>query len=245
MKKERTGIMNLTYLYQNNILIYAMLVIGCIGLLADFICSILYQKLLKASLDMGNSENKLLKLMKLRFETCYQLKLGVNNVDSFVDKYVNRHKFCGIFLCTWERICGQMIAICMTIAIVGSFAAFYYDCGQRTSLYTLGMGIIIVTMLIAAQIIFDISKKKQFLYCNIKEYLENYLKAKLENELLTPEEMEAYRNAYFEEDREGKKKERALAAKKEKEEAKRTKVEMAAAQEQEKIIEEILREYLA
>lgn len=235
----------ITYLYQKNILIYAMIGIGVVGLLADLICSVVYQRLMKASLEMGTSENKLLKLMRLRFETCYQLKLGVNNVDSFVDRYVNRHKFCGILLCTWERICGQMIALCMTIAIVGSFAAYYFQCGQQSFLYTLGMGIIIVTMLIAAQIIFDISKKKQFLYINIKEYLENYLKAKLENELLTPEEMEAYRNAYFEEDREAKKKEKALAAKKEREEAQKTKVEMAAAREQEKIIEEILREYLA
>ena len=237
--------MKITYLYQNNILIYAMIVVGVVGLLADFICSVLYQRLVKASLDMGNSENKLLKVMRLRFETCYQLKLGVNNVDSFVDKHVNRHKFCGIFLCTWERICGQMIAICMTIAIVGSVLAYYFDCGQTAFLYTLGMGIIVVTMLIAAQIIFDISKKKQFLYCNIKEYLENYLKAKLENELLSPEEMEAYRNAYFEEDRQAKKRERILKAKKEREEAQRTKAEMAAVEEQDKIIEEILREYLA
>ncbi len=237
--------MNITYLYQNNILIYVMVGIGVIGLLADLLCSIMYQKLLKASLDMGNSENKLLKLMRLRFETCYQLKLKVNNVDNFVDKYVNRHKFLGIFLCTWERICGQMIALCMTIAIVGSFMAYYFNCGQQAFLYTLGMGIIVVTVLIATQVILDISKKKQFLYCNVKEYLENYLKAKLENELLSPEEMEAYRNAYFEEDREAKKKEKALAAKKEREEARRTKAEMAAAKEQEKIIEEILREYLA
>ena len=237
--------MNITYLYQNNILIYVMMGVGVLGLLADLLCSMVYRKLLKASFDMPNSENKLMKLIRLRFETCYQLKLKVNNVDSFVDKYVNRHKFLGILLCTWERICGQMIAVCMTIAIVGSFLAYYFNCGQQAFLYTLGMGIIMVTVLIAAQIILDISKKKQLLYCNIKEYLENYLKAKLENELLSPEEMEAYRNAYFEEDRESKKKEKALAAKKEREEARKTKAEMAAAKEQEKIIEEILREYLA
>ena len=62
--------MKITYLYQNNILIYAMIVVGVVGLLADFICSVLYQRLVKASLDMGNSENKLLKVMRLRFETC-------------------------------------------------------------------------------------------------------------------------------------------------------------------------------
>ena len=237
--------MNLTYLYQNNILIYAMLGIGILGLLADIICNAIYRKLWKASFDMGNSENKLLKLMRLRFETCYQLKLRVNNVDSFVDKYVNRHKVCGIYLCTWERICGQMIALCMAIAIIGSFLAYYYNCGKQVFLYTLGMGIIMGTMLITFQIVFDISKKKRVLYCNVKEYLENYLKAKLENELLSPEEMEAYRNAYFEENRTEKKKERILAAKKEREEARKTKMELAAAKEQEKIIEEILREYLA
>ena len=130
-KEREEGFFMITYLYQNNILIYAMLAIGAIGVLADFICSILYRRLLKASLDIGNSENKLLKLMRLRFETCYQIKLGVNNVESFVDKYVNRHKVCGIWLSTWEKVCGKMMALCMTITIVGSFLAYYFKCGKR------------------------------------------------------------------------------------------------------------------
>ena len=239
----------ITYLYQNNILIYVMLGIGVIGVLSDFICSVLYRKLLKASLDIGNSENELLKLMRLRFETCYQIKLGVNNVESFVNKYVNRHKFCGIWLHTWEKICGKMIALCMLITIVGSFIAYYFKCGQTVFVHTLGIGIVVLTILISAQIIFDIGKKKQLLCCNIKEYLENYLKAKLENELLvqTEQNVASYRNRniFLEDENKAKRRERFVAAKKEKKQAYRTKAEMAVAAEQEKIIDEILKEYLA
>ena len=31
--------------------------------------------------------------MKMKFETCYKLKIGVNNVDIFVDKNILRYRF--------------------------------------------------------------------------------------------------------------------------------------------------------
>ena len=239
----------ITYLYQNNILIYAMVGIGVIGVLADLVCSILYQRLLKASLDIGNSNNKLLKLMRLRFETCYQIKLGVNNVDSFVDKYINRHKFCGIWLRTLEKICGKMIALCMMITIVGSFWAYYFRFGQTIFLHTLGVGIVVLTILTSTQILFDTNKKKQILCCNIKEYLENYLKAKLEHELFVQAEQvvtpSRNRTLFFEDENKARRRERFVASKKEKKKICRTKAEIEAAAEQERIIDEILKEYLA
>lgn len=221
-------------LLENNVLVYTMTALGVIGVLTTLMCSFLYKRLIKASSDMGNSEHKLMKSMCLRFETCYKLKIGVHNVDSFVDKYVYRHKFCGILLYTWERLCGQAIALSLSITIIFAFLGHYYNCGKDMIIYTLGLGISVSTLLIAIQVMFDMNKKKNILAANIKDYLENYLKAKLENEFMSPEEMEKYRREYFEK-----------SEQEEKEQEGREPVIAATDAEKERVLEEVLREYLA
>ena len=156
-------------------------------------------------------------------------------MDSFVDKYVYRHKFCGILLYTWERICGQAIAACLAITIIFTFLGYYYDCGKDMILFTLGLGISVSTMLIAFQVMLDLNKKKDILATNISDYLENYLKAKLENEYFSPEELEQYRNAYFN---------KTEDSEDESDEAIKT-IEAESDAEKERILEEVLREYLA
>lgn len=223
-------------LLDNNVLIYTMAALGIIGVLTSLISSFLYKRLLKASSDMGNSDHKLMKSMCLRFETCYKLKIGVHNVDSFVDKYVYRHKFCGILLYTWERICGQAITLCLAITIIFTFLGYHYNCGKDIIIYTLGLGISVSTLLTAIQVMFDINKKKTILTANIKDYLENYLQAKLENEYMSPEEMEEYRRAYFE---------KSEQKEMEEEPEEKTPVMAATDAEKERVLEEVLREYLA
>ena len=44
--------------------------------------------------DMANSSHPLMKMLKRKFDTCYELRLGVNNVDTFVDNVDNFPFFC-------------------------------------------------------------------------------------------------------------------------------------------------------
>lgn len=73
---------------------------------------------------------------------------------------------------------------------------------------------------------------------NIKDYLENYLKAKLENEYFSPEELEQYRNAYF------NKEDELDNQKEEKEISQVEQVKIGTDEEKERVLEEVLREYL-
>lgn len=229
-------------LYEEKALIYAILAAGGAGLLGKAVTAAVYGTLIKASNEMGNSKNRLMRMLCLKFETFYKLKIGVNNVDIFVDKYVNKQKFGGILLSTWEKLGGQMTLLSLAGAVLGSVWGYLLHCGQEVILYTFLCGMTVTFVLIIFDNLLNISGKKQTLRVNMQDYLENYLKAKLENEHLTPEALESYRQAYFEEtvaDR--KKKEEKIAVGKRKKLAIRE--ETAAVQE--KLIEEILKEYLA
>ena len=96
-------------LFDNNILLILMSVLCSLGILVKILIYGIYKNLIKSSDNMANTNNKLMKLVKMKFEACYKLKIGVNNVDIFVDKYMYKYKFCGILLYTWENISGQLL----------------------------------------------------------------------------------------------------------------------------------------
>ncbi len=229
-------------LYEERWVIYGILIIGGIGLLGKLITAGAYGSLVRASDEMGSSKNKLMKLLCLKFETFYKLKIGVNNVDTFVDKYVHKQRFCGIRLSTWTNFGGQMTMLCLAGAIFGSVWGYILHCGQETILFTFLAGTGAAFVLIFFDNFLNIRGKKEMLRINMQDYLENYLKAKLENEHLTPEVLENYRRAYFEETVENQKKK---VEQKAAEKRRKLAIREETAAVQEKIIEEILKEYLA
>lgn len=246
----------LLYMYEHNIIIYAMFALFGLGLLLKIVQAAVYQKLIKASEEMATSENRLMKQIRLRFDTCYKIKIGVHNVDSFVDKHVYSYKVGGISLYTLENLCGQVAMIGLLFALFGGLGAFLLDCGKDVVLSTVITGSSTVLLLIAFDMLFSISAKQRLLRVHMKDYLENTLKAKLENEYFLPEEMEAYRHSYFENEEEAVKEIKTKPARAaSKSTAKSTsktagkavqKTEQKAvrSEEDEKIIEEILKEYL-
>lgn len=184
-------------LYDNNIFIYGMAGLCVLGTILKIMVSRTYKRLIKASDNMGSTKHKLMKLMKMKFEACYKLKIGVNNVDSFVDKYVYKHKVCGIHLYTWENIGGQLLILCLLAGTVGSVLGLVYNCGKNDILITFFSGVFTSSLLIVVESFINLGAKKSILKANITDYLENFLKVRLEQENFTPEVLEEYRQEYF------------------------------------------------
>ena len=183
--------------YDNNYIIYALFAIAAYGILIKWVVALIYKGLLKASDMMGTSENKLMKLLRMKFETCYKLKIGVKNVDSFVDKYIYKYRFMGILLYTWESIGGQVLIISMLAGTVAVVTSIVSQCGQVAMLSTLLASICSCALLVTAESMLNLPMKRRVLRVNIIDYLDNFLKARLENEYLRPEELDAYYKAYF------------------------------------------------
>ena len=166
-------------IYDSKVLIYVMLGLCALGILVKIIISCVYNSIIKASDHMGTTNNKMLKTIRLKFETNYSINVGVNNVDIFVDKYVYSHKFCGIHLYTWESFSGQLLLMCMLVGAVGALLGLLYNCGKHEILLTLFFGVLTSSMLILFEHFINLPTKKNILCINIKDYLENYLSGKL------------------------------------------------------------------
>jgi len=180
-------------LFNKNMFVNIMLGLCVCGFLLKVVLNIMYLKLMKASDNMGTSKNKLTQMMKKKFETCYKLKIGVNNVDIFVDKYVYRHKFCGFLLSTWENICGQILMLCLLIGSISAVLGLIYECGKQEILSTFSVGILTSGLLIFLEGMMNFSGKRELIRLNMKDYLENFFKVRLEQELIHPGLIEQYK----------------------------------------------------
>lgn len=183
-------------LFDNHVFIYILLVLTGLGMLMKLVVQILYSRLLRASESMGTSKCKLAQTMKKKFEAYYKLKLGVNNVDIFVDKHFFHYKFCGIFLSTWETLCGQVLVLTLLTGAISTILGLIYECGKNQILSTFSVGILCCGLLIFLEGIINPSGKKEMIRLNMKDYLENSLKARLIQEEIQPELMEQYKKVY-------------------------------------------------
>jgi hypothetical protein len=183
-------------LFDNHVFIYILLALAGCGILMKLVVQVLYFRLLRASEAMSTSNNKLAKNMKKKFEAYYKLKLGVNNVDIFVDKHFFHYKFCGIYLSTWETLCGQVLILSLLVGAISTILGLIYECGKNQILSTFTVGISCCGLLIFLEGLINSAGKKEMIRINMKDYLENVLKVRLVQEENQPELMEQYKKAY-------------------------------------------------
>ena len=184
-------------LYNQNILIYIYAGLCGLGLFVRFILELIHIRLVSESDNLGATKNKTLKHMKMKFETCYKLKIGVNNVDTFVDKNILRCRFCGVLISTWENLSGQVLLLNFLIVPVSTVFGVLFDCGQDEIINAGAVGILTGSILILVDRIVNLSAKKRVIRLNLMDYLENFCKVRLEQEAFHPELLEQYRKEYF------------------------------------------------
>lgn len=184
-------------IYNNNYIIYAFAGLCGLGILIRFILNMVYIYLVKQSDKVGSTKNKHLKHLKMKFETCYKLNIGVNNVDTFVDKNMTKYRFCGILLSTWENISGQVLYLSFLVVPICAVFGVIYDVDSEQILYTGAVGILVGAVLIFVDKMINLSVKKQMIRLNLLDYLENFCKVRLEHEVNQPEKLEKFRKEYL------------------------------------------------
>lgn len=187
------GIILLLKLFNENVLIYAMMSVFCVGVILKFILYTVYLRMIKASRNIEHTENKTLSNMRIKFESFHKLKIGVNNVDVFVDKQLINHKVCGLWLITWERLSGQVDNLNILIACTSVLMGLIFEAGSMWILSVLTVGFLTSGLLIICESMSNKTIKKEMIKLNILDYFYNFLKPRIEQEESNPEIIEEYK----------------------------------------------------
>ena len=159
-----------------------------------------YRRLLKAAGDMGHSDHRLIKAMRVKFETCYQLKIGVPNVGVFVEKYLRHYRVLGLRIKTWEAFCSQCMLLAMIGSLGGGIWAMIADMGRSVIFANLFSGVLGNDIILLSDCFFGIHNKWDTLRVDLMDFLENIYKPRLENEAFHPQRLEEYQREYFAEE---------------------------------------------
>ncbi len=169
------------------------LIMGGFSIFLQGLLGVYYSRLARGTVDIGRRETVQEVNFRQNVERLYQVSENVNNVDSFVDKYVYKQKLMGIFLCTWERICGQVGGLTVFGIVVSIGLAFYQNCGEHILRYGILADSIMCIMWITCYICAGIGGKKREVHSNLSEYLENVLLPCMEKKEQGTELLKEYR----------------------------------------------------
>ena len=173
----------------STIILGIIVALGILSFIMPLVPAVCVQRLHKAATQPGGSKHPLVKAMVGKFTALYRLKQPVNNVDSFVDKYVYDMKIGGYFLSTWMRICGQpakALLILFGILLITGESPFR---GQLADLSTLWIGLGISGLLITWNLLLQTTAKRDLAVSELQDYFANSLGPKLAQEYgITKEE---------------------------------------------------------
>lgn len=182
---------------ENFDVLYVLTGVTCVSILLKFVGFAMYKRLLRDSSQMGTTDNKWMKSMMAKFEAYYKLRISVHNVENFVDRYICHYRFLGLSLQSWEYAGWFMAVATVGAAALFCLAAGYYRLPLE---WFMVMGFCVVSLLLiqgAASCFFHMHRSRKLFRIQLIDYMENTMRARLENEYFNQEATREYQMEYF------------------------------------------------
>lgn len=157
----------------HGIIFYVIGILMAAGVLAKLVSYITVRKLVKAASDIQKSNQKLMRLVKAKFEHASMVSDRVQNVDAFVEKYLYEYKVFGTRLSGWQNFSLKMAWLIVTFGLIG-VAASYRTAGLEEQTLRYGaFAAIYAVILVSIHILSDEKTKLVATKNYMIEYLEN------------------------------------------------------------------------
>jgi hypothetical protein len=180
IKKE--GVFMLQELLQQNIFIYAIVGIGVLNVISNFILHGRYRTLLFAAENMSLTDEKILKSIRSKFEDTYRRNMKINDISSFIHKNMYKEKFLGMTYSFWNKMNQQALLVIGGIATVGSLI-LRTGSGNAEVWKTLGVAAMTAICVELVDIWMGNSQLWFMVHTNLEYFLANFLQNKYEQEI--------------------------------------------------------------
>ena len=159
--------------------LYVMAGLGVIGILFRYLAFCGLRHMTAQIIKGKNSKNKTLQQMKNRFENLYQLKEAEVGQTVFVQKQTDQLKVLGVFLTTWIRLSDQMLIAEVLIGLLAASGCWFLNEHQALILYGSGTVLLALTMLFFYRG-YDVQNRRERVAVYLEDYLVNLCAAHLQ-----------------------------------------------------------------
>lgn len=177
--------------------LYFMMAVTAVSVLAKGIGVAVYRRLIQESGQMATTGNRWLKSMMAKFEAYYKLRISVHNVENFVDRYLFSYRFMGISLISWENAGYYGICGILGTAALSAIAAGYYNLPEEWFMALGFTGVSLMLVHGTSELLFHSHRHGKIFRIQLIDYMENTMRARLENEYFNQEENVEYQMEYF------------------------------------------------
>ncbi len=162
-------------LFSQNVCVYVIVMCGLLGVVGRAVMGGYLKSLIKGSDRMGRTKKKALLEIRKRYEDIASLDVDIQDLSSFVDKYIDRLRIGVIPVNAWNGFIKNMGAIA---AGTGIFAAVYQyyvigDNGEAVKMALCSLAVCLVLYMAGNQ--WDPAWYMMTLRDNVRSYLGNSL----------------------------------------------------------------------
>ena len=179
---------------KHDVIFYVIGLLMAAGVLAKLVSYFTARKLVKAASDIQKSNQRLMRLIKAKFEHATMVSDKVQNVEAFVNKHFYEYKVLGARLGSWRSFPIKMIGLIITFGLIGMAASFKIS-GLKEQTFRYGVFAAIYAVILASIHILSDEKTKLDAAKNyMVEYLENVCVRRYEkaNRMLQSSEDDAH-----------------------------------------------------
>lgn len=168
------------WIAQQGIVFYIFAAVTILGVIASVVANRVYKRLAKEADSIENANNRLVKYIKLKYSSFYKIGVKPNDTWSMVGRYLYKYRIGPLTLETWSNL--SLVAM----GVIGATAAIrvisgFYSGELLQQMYTLfAMAILCVGILAVQRKAYCFETKKENFRCVMCDYLNNYLRNKME-----------------------------------------------------------------
>lgn len=160
--------------------LYAIAGIFLLGIMSRFFLSLIYRGLQRDIGNMPVPRKKILKQIKLKYESCDKLDMQICNTEAFVRKNLCEYRVCGITLRAIEKILGQAMFFGVMTGVTAAVFAAAVELESRVIIVHIAATILGAALLFNYDKLSDISYKRQVVETGLVDFLENHLQMHLQ-----------------------------------------------------------------
>ena len=142
-----------------------MLVAFVLGMLSKIIVGSIYE-----SMTRENSNNSLVKQIRLKYDNCRKLDIRINNVNVFVEKAMENYRFCGFGLNGLNNISKEMEYICISLGIIN---AILFRNDFSAVIFGLGIGTLSAIAIRLLDQLVDADNQRRAVIVELVDFLDN------------------------------------------------------------------------
>ena len=161
---------------------YLMLGLTVFGVLGSLLSRIFYGRLAREAQLCGTSEYPMLHYIRQKYSSYYKLGMRPSNAKALVKRYLALHKVGMLGLYTWPMVRVWMMGAVMLVGLIRSTYRYFMTGQAAGFLMDMSVNFVLVLGLWLIGQLLSVQRMQWIIENAICDYLENYLKSKLDGE---------------------------------------------------------------